>query len=753
MRRRLRLEVRGVVQGVGFRPYIYRLARRLDLAGWVNNGPQGVTIEVEGTAAAVEDFQLWLPRQVPPLAAVHGMETAVLDPVGYETFQIRPSDEVGEPTALVLPDMATCRDCLREICDPDNRRWGYPFTNCTHCGPRYSIIEALPYDRPHTTMRRFTMCPACRAEYEDPGDRRFHAQPNACPQCGPQVELWDGSGAVVAAGSQALEETARALEAGRRLAIKGLGGFHLMVDATNDKGVAGLRQVKHREEKPLALMYPDLELLRRDCQVGPLEESLLTAPEAPIVLLPRCAGAQVAVGVAPGNPYLGAMLPYTPLHHLLLNRLGRPLVATSGNRADEPICIDQHQALERLAGLAELFLVHDRPIHRHVDDSIVRLVGGRPMMLRRARGYAPLPVRLDRPVPPLVAVGGQLKNTVAVGVGKDVFLSQHIGDLETVEARAACQQVAADLQDLYRVQPRAVVCDQHPDYASTHLARTLGQKLLPVQHHYAHVLACMADNQLGKSCLGVSWDGTGYGPDKTVWGGEFLRPQGDSFTRVAHLRPFRLPGGEEAVRQPRRSAVGLLYELYGAAALERTDWAPVASFTAAQRPLLARMLETGLNAPLSTSAGRLFDAVAALAGLRQESRFEGQAAMELEWCIDPQETGTYLFALRGQAPLVVDWGPALQQLESDIDEGVGVGAIAAKFHCGLAAAIVAVAQQVGEDCVVLTGGCFQNKYLTELTVDQLRAAGLRPYWHQRIPPNDGGIALGQAVAAMRAGQL
>ncbi|MEW6750986.1 MAG: carbamoyltransferase HypF [Candidatus Latescibacterota bacterium] len=754
-RQRLRVLVGGAVQGVGFRPFVYRLARELGLCGWVGNTPRGVTVEAEGDAGALRHFLTRLESERPPHASIQSLEPAILDPVGYDGFAIRPSEEGGEKRVLVMPDIATCAECLREVWDPSNRRYRYPFTNCTHCGPRYSIIEALPYDRPNTTMKGFALCAACRAEYEDPGDRRFHAQPIACPACGPRLWLWDRAGAATAEGDAALRQAAAAIAAGAVVAVKGLGGFHLMVDARSAAAVGRLRQAKDREEKPFALMYPSLAAVRRHCAVDALEARLLAAPEAPIVLLSRlpASHAELAASVAPHNPCLGVMVPYTPLHHLLLAEVGRPVVATSGNLADEPICTDESEALRRLGQIADLFLVHDRPIRRHVDDSIARLVGGREQVLRRARGYAPLPVPLRPLGPPVLAVGGHLKAAVAVVTGDQAFLSQHIGDLETPQAQEAFHRVIADLQHLYAVEPAVLACDAHPDYVSTRAAVELagqrGVECLAVQHHHAHVLSCMAENEVEGTVLGVAWDGTGHGPDGTVWGGEFLRVSPGACERLAHLRSFRLPGGEQAVREPRRAGVGVLYEAFGARALEREDLAPVAAFTAAERALLLGMLERGVSSPLTSSAGRLFDAVASLAGLRQRNAYEGQAAMALEYCAAAGVEDGYDLLLQPTGPgrWVLDWEPMVHQVLADLAAQAGVARVSARFHNGLVEAVVAVARSAGEERVVLTGGCLQNRYLCERLVRRLRAAGFRAYWHQRVPPNDGGVALGQALAA------
>ena len=849
--------MRGAVQGVGFRPFVYRLATELGLTGWVNNSTQGVFIEVEGPQVALEQLLLRLEAEKPPRSFIQSLEASWLDATGYSDFVIRESEAGGVKTALVLPDVATCPDCLREVFDPANRRYFYPFTNCTHCGPRFSIIESLPYDRPNTAMKRFAMCPPCQAEYDDPRDRRFHAQPNACPECGPQVELWDGQGKPVASGanspggSQAVVAAAAdAIRQGRIVAVKGLGGFHLMVAAEDDQAVRRLRALKHREEKPLGLMFPSLAAIKAICEVAPFEDRLLRSPEAPIVLLRRIHASGIThhasaalPSVAPGNPNLGVMLPYTPLHHLLMSLLGAPVVATSGNLSDEPICTNEHEALERLGGIADLFLVHNRPIVRHVDDSIVRMMMGRELVLRRARGYAPLPVTLSSAVANgvagagkvILAVGAQLKNTIALSVGSQVFISQHIGDLETDLAYEAFRRVIADFTRLYDVSPAVIAADAHPDYLSTRFAQdlvsrgsrregvlpntgarlspaaahpdlscgpmdirpfrtvvaaaagdsrapkptsALGQhareeaqtsapqpsihnpQLLLVQHHMAHVLSCMAENELQPPLLGVSWDGTGYGLDHTVWGGEFFLITATGCQRVAHLRQFPLPGGDQAVKEPRRTALGLLYEMFGDEAFGMRTLAPLRAFSPAELAPLKTMLARKLNSPLTSSAGRLFDAVAALAGLRQHVRFEGQAAMELEFALeDAQPTDAYQFlhaprnthpaSATEPSPLILDWCSVIREILADLDRKVPVSEISARFHNALAEAVVAVARQACQIRVVLSGGCFQNRYLTERAVRRLREEGFQPYWHQRVPPNDGGISLGQAVAALR----
>lgn len=743
---RRRIQIRGLLQGVGFRPFVFRLATDLGLSGAVWNGPTGVTIEVEGIRPSLETFLTRIEKERPIHAVIDRIDTTSLSPVGEVRFEIRASELAGSRETLILPDLATCADCLREIFDPGNRRYRYPFTNCTCCGPRFSMIESLPYDRANTSMRRFQMCDACRAEYENPADRRFHAEPNACPHCGPHLELWEEEGSVRASRDAALLAAADALRQGNIVAVKGLGGFHLMVDARKEEAVQRLRRRKEREAKPFAVMFPTLASVNASCRVTELEASLLSSPESPIVLLKKLASSTTAPSVAPDNPYLGVLLPYTPLHHLLTAELGFPVVATSGNRSDEPICTDEHEAFQRLAGIADLFLIHNRPIVRPLDDSVVRLIADRPVILRRARGYAPFSfeIETDRRRS-LLAVGGHLKNTVAISVGGRITISQHLGDLANAETDRNFRQAIADLKTMYDCLPDAVACDLHPDYRSTRFAGETDLPLHPVQHHYAHVLSCMAEHRLEGPLLGIAWDGSGLGLDGTLWGGEFLRVDTASFQRVCHFRTFPLPGGERAIREPRRAALGLLYERFGDRIFEEGH-SSLSTFTMEERRLLQTMMKKNLNSPLTSSMGRLFDAVASLIGLKQKSRFEGEAAMGLEFACDEINTEeVYPFRISD----TVDWAPLIEAILGDLERSRPSGEIAALFHNTLAEIIVSVSLQIGEEQVILTGGCFQNKRLTERTVSRLRAEGFTPYWHQQVPPNDGGLALGQILAVLR----
>ena len=698
----------------------------MSLRGWVLNSSAGLVVEVEGPSEQLSRFEQRLEQERPKASVVNVREFAWLAAEGATRFEILASDHDSGKTVNVLPDLATCPDCREELFDPGNRRFEYPFTNCTNCGPRYTIVLDIPYDRPNTTMREFVLCPRCREEYENPADRRFHAQPNACPVCGPKLE-----------GS--LEDAVEALRQGEIVALKGIGGFQLLVDARNPHAVARLRERKHREEKPFALMMPSLEVARTYCEISPAEVQLLESQAAPIVLLQPKSGTDIAGNVAHCSPYLGVMLPYSPLHHLLMEECRFPLIATSGNRSDEPIAIANAEATVRLKGIADHFLMHNRPIVRACDDSVVRLTRGRAGILRRARGFAPLGIHVSRTLPPVLAVGGHLKNTVAIGVGQDVFLSQHIGDLETIEARGAFEKAIDDLCRLYSFKPEVVACDLHPDYASTQWAERFGLPLIRVQHHQAHVESCATENNVEGPYLGISWDGTGYGLDGAIWGGEFFHVEGNRFSRMAHLRSFGLPGGDAAVREGWRSAASLLFEVFGSEPV-----LPNAGEQGQANPRLDEtkvryMLEHGINVVPTTSVGRLFDAVACIAGVARQNRFEGQAAMLLE-----NEIGG--FRTEEAYPLPGgDWAPLISAVMADKRAGAAVPLIAARFHNALVEWILEVAAHAGPKQVVLSGGVFQNRYLTERAAAALESRGFVVHTHQRVPPNDGGLSLGQAV--------
>jgi hydrogenase maturation protein HypF len=762
LQHRLRVEIRGAVQGIGFRPFVYRLASELALRGWVANDARGVIIEVEGHEPSLKSFLEGLEARRPSRSIVRSSRSTWLPPVGFEGFSIRESLESGSKSVMVLPDIATCDDCRRELFDPKDRRYRYPFTNCTNCGPRFSIVEALPYDRKSTTMKGFKMCPECASEYADPLDRRFHAQPDACGVCGPALALWSAGGEVLASGEEALASAVQAIRGGGIIAMKGVGGFLFLADAANEQAVAQLRHRKRRPTKPFAVMTTDLgaaaDLIVID---GAIAEALASS-EAPIVLAPRRQGAPIAASVAPGNPNLGVMLPSSPLHHLLAHDLRLPLVATSGNLGEEPICIDEREALSRLGGIADLFLVHDRPIARHVDDSVAWVTLGKARLLRRARGYAPLPIELDAPGPTVLGVGAQQKSCVALSVCDSVFVSQHIGDLGNAVAAETFERVAADLMRLYGAEPEAIACDLNPDYFSSQWAgapeRALRGKrplVIGVQHHHAHMAACLAENGEKGKALGVIWDGSGYGGDGSVWGGEFLVGDASGFVRFAHLAPFRLPGGEAAVREPHRSGLALLWEIYGESLFERSDLPLVRSLRPGEGSAFAGMLRTGLNSPATTSAGRLFDGVAALLGFDRPVSFEGEAAMALEYAACGSEAGAYPFGILGDAGgLVLDWRPIVEAVVSDLHNGAGKGIVSARFHDSLAAAIVEISDRSEEEKIALSGGCFQNRRLLETAARGLARSGHEVLLHDRFPPNDGCVALGQVVvASARLGRL
>ena len=744
---RIGVHVRGSVQGVGFRPYVCRAADGLGLAGFVRNGPSGVEIEAEGPDPAL-DRLLEALRSVPPPARVDALETRPAPPRGERGFRIEPSASGDVRGFSLLPDLVTCPECIAEVLSPGGRRHRHPFASCARCGPRYSVATALPWDRERTTLSGFAPCARCRAEHDDPGDRRFHAQTLSCPDCGPRLAWLGADGRSLADGDAALRAGADTLRHGGILALLGLGGFQLLVDARDELALERLRKRKHRPDKPLALAVADLAAAGRLVELSGVERNALTSPAGPIVLARRRAGADVGRAVAPGLAWLGVMLPTTALHRLLLDHAGGPLVATSGNLSGEPLCATDSEALAALGDVADGFLTHDRPVARPIDDSVVRAIGGRIVTLRCARGLAPITVHPARPLPALAAVGGDLKAAVAVGSGERALLGAHIGDLAAARARDAAERDVHQLAGLAGVSPARVAGDAHPDGHAGHLARALDPQALDVPHHYAHVLACLAEHGITPPVLGVAWDGTGYGGDGTVWGGELLRVDRSGFQRLTHLRTFRLPGGDAAAREPRRAALGLLWERFGPDALGRDD-PPLRAFDAAEREALGRLLASERHSPETSSAGRLFDAIAALLDVRQTCTYEAQAALELESLVAPMpEPHAYPMPLRGGA---LDWGPLLDALLADRDAGVAVGSIAARCHRGLACAIVGAvreaAQETGIERVVLTGGCFQNAWLSEWTEAGLRDAGLEPLVHERVPPGDGGLALGQLLAA------
>jgi hydrogenase maturation protein HypF len=759
---RAQVVVRGIVQGVGFRPFVYRAAREHRLAGWVLNSTQGVVIEVEGDKGRVDGFLAELATSPPTGAVVEEVDTNFLPPIGYSSFVIEASRE-GDEFVLISPDVCLCADCLRELRDPSDRRHSYPFINCTNCGPRFTIIGDIPYDRPKTTMSAFAMCPRCDREYHDPGDRRFHAQPNACPTCGPQVEL-------VAKGDRLREDITheKAIEAARRLlaqgeilAVKGLGGFHLACDATNREAVSTLRERKRRVDKPFAVMSLDVETVRRYCKVSEGEAQLLQAPGRPIVLLRRLPGSPIAPEVAPANNYTGVMLPYTPLHYLLLEGTGRnradsppALVMTSGNLSEEPIAAGNHEALERLGQLADSFLLHNRDIRVRCDDSVTRLFRGRETIVRRARGYAPFPVRLNMELEEVLACGPELKNTFCLTKGTYAFLSQHIGDMENYETFESYRFAVEHFRRLFRVEPRAVAHDLHPDYLATRhaldLAEAEGLRKVGVQHHHAHVVSCMAENGLDDTVIGVAFDGTGYGTDGHIWGGEFLLADYNDFERLAHFKYVPMPGGELAIRRPWRMAVSHLLDAFGDEGLDLPLelWSRVQP---AELGLIRRMMAARVNSPLTSSCGRLFDAVSSLLGVRDVVNYEGQAAIELEMLAAEGVGDSYDWGLSSGSPMIIDPAPILRGVVSDMTRGVDRGVISARFHNTVAAVVAAVAEaarsSTGVDTVGLSGGVFQNAYLLGRALDELERRDFETLTHHQVPANDGGIALGQAVIA------
>jgi hydrogenase maturation protein HypF len=722
--RRARVRVTGTVQGVGFRPYVYRLAGELSLGGYVLNDTHGVLIEIEGSAPDVDRFLERLPSEAPPLAVVERMAWEDVSPSGDPDFAIRESVGGKVPDAPVTPDSATCPDCLRELFDPTDRRFRYPFINCTNCGPRFTIVRGVPYDRPLTTMASFTMCPACRAEYEDPTDRRFHAQPNACPACGPSLPL--------------LDTAVAALRDGAIVAVKGIGGYHLACRADDEHAVSALRSRKHREDKPFALMAPSLAVAESLIALDDSGRMLITGPARPIVLAPRRPGAPVAESVAPGAPELGVMLPYSPLHHLLLADVGATLVLTSGNVSDEPIAFRDEDALERLKDIADLFLVHDRPIETRTDDSVVR-TAPRPAVLRRSRGYVPAAIPLPAPgaTRPTLACGAELKNTFCVAKGTRAWVSHHIGDLENYETLRSFEEGIEHFKRLFAVVPEVVAHDLHPEYLSTKYAFELdGVELVGVQHHHAHLAACLAEHGEPGPAIGAIFDGTGYGLDGTVWGGELLYGDVAAFRRVGALLPVRLPGGARAIKQPWRMACAWLV----ASGIEApAAWQPIGE--------LAR---SGLASPLTTSMGRLFDAVAALVGIRAEINYEGQAAIELEAACDLSERGSYPVAVTGD-PLVIDPREMIRAIAADVRAGQSPGVISRRFHRAIARATVDACARLadghGTDLVVLSGGVFQSRLLLDSVWSGLTGAGLRVLVPERLPVNDGGISFGQAAVA------
>ncbi|MCA9239271.1 MAG: carbamoyltransferase HypF [Planctomycetales bacterium] len=753
---RLSISVRGIVQGVGFRPFVFGLASRLGLTGFVRNLSGSVLIEVEGRQEKLECFFHELQVHAPKLSRIDDIQRHPLPTVGETRFRIEASDPTPHDQVVISPDVATCDACCAELFDPRDRRFRYPFLNCTNCGPRLTIIEGAPYDRQRTTMAPFAMCAACLAEYNDPRDRRFHAQPDACPECGPQLRLLNPAGETLESADPLRAFVDEVLRGGIG-AIKGLGGFHLVCDARDQQAVDALCARKHRDQKPFAVMLPDVAHTERYCLVSPAEQTLLNSHQRPIVLLRMLGdptGQALASGVAPGNPYLGVMLPYTPLHHLLTHEVGgAPLVMTSGNQSDEPIARTDREAVLRLGGIAAIILTHNRPIHVRCDDSVTRVVANQELPLRRSRGYAPQPIRL--PIEcrrPVLAVGGQFKSTFALGSGRHAVLSHHIGDLDHFAAYRAFEIEIGLYEQLLAMQPQSIVHDMHPDYASTgYAARRAAEQrvpLLPVQHHHAHLASCMAEHGLDEQVIGVIFDGTGYGPDQAVWGGEFLVGDYAHYRRACHLRYTPLPGGAKAIQEPWRMAVAHLLDA-GCDPSIVTRNSVADPVTRGQVAMVEKLVSSGFNSPPTSSVGRLFDAVAAISGMAARVSYEGQAAMQWEWlATGTPEDGSYPFELAD----VVDTRPLVKAIVQDLVRGTQQRVIARRFHSTLASIIVEACRrlrtQAALDAVVLSGGVFQNALLLEETCARLEQDAFRVYRHRLVPPNDGGLSLGQlAIAA------
>lgn len=744
------IHINGIVQGVGFRPFVYNLAEQYGVRGWVSNNASGVDMEIEGSQAVINDFIAAIKNQAPPLAVIDAIMVACREPCGYVGFSIRPSVDGNCKTALVSPDVATCPNCVGELLHSTDRRYRYPFINCTDCGPRFTIIQDIPYDRQATTMRRFTMCPACQAEYDNPANRRFHAQPNACPVCGPAYRLLDNAGLPLPlSGGDIFVMAAKLIADGFILAIKGIGGYHLAVNAREEAAVARLRARKVREDKPFAVMAGSLAAVKAQCLVSVAEEQLLTSAARPVVLLAKGASCHLADSIAPGNPYVGMMLPYTPAHYLLLGQ-DDIWVMTSGNISDEPIAYEDDDALARLNSIADYFLVHDRDIYCRADDSVVRVVEDKPYFIRRSRGYVPAPVNLARELPPVLAVGGELKNTFCLTRGKQAFLSAHTGDLENLPTYQSYIEAIEHFKRLLSVTPQVVACDLHPEYLSTKYAAALTLPVVAVQHHHAHIAAVMAEHHLTGPVIGIAFDGTGYGPDGTLWGGEFLVADLKEYRRAGHLATLPLPGGAKAIREPWRLALWWLKELYGQDFVNQNI--PLARALPFGWELVLAAAAKGINTPLASGAGRLFDTAAALLGIRQTINYEGQAAVELELAAQGHNGRVLPYAVsQTEGSWVLEYRPLFGALCRELQAGVTVSQLAADFHTTLAAATCEVTQNISRATgireIVLSGGVFQNITLLRQIIGMLAQNGLTIYLHRQVPPNDGGLALGQAIIA------
>jgi hydrogenase maturation protein HypF len=749
-----RINVRGVVQGVGFRPFVYQLAARHHLHGWVCNTSEDVKIEVEGEAGDIERFLRGIREQAPPMSHIESITAVTGDPAGHEKFEIRESITEEGKYQLVSPDIATCPDCLKEIFDPADRRYRYPFTNCTNCGPRFTIIADIPYDRPNTTMRSFRMCPECQKEYDDPLDRRFHAQPNACPICGPRLELTDAGGNRIDC-NDIIRKTSELLKEGKIVAVKGLGGFLLACDATSEKAVNRLRQRKNRPAKPLAVMAAGLDEAKRHGEINDAEAGLLTSSGSPIVLVKWKETSTITKAVAPGLKYLGVMLPYTPLHHLLLREAGIPLVMTSGNISEEPIARDNDEALKRLGEIADSFLRHNRDIYARYDDSVMTVNDGVSGFVRRARGYAPYPIHLPYKSRQILGCGAEEKNTFCLTRDNFAFVSQHIGDMENLETLEHLTDTVELYKTMFRIEPEIIAHDMHPEYLPTKYGKELAERekihLVPVQHHHAHIASCLADNGINGPVIGVSFDGTGYGTDGHIWGGEFLIADYRKFTRMAHLEYLPLPGGALAIKKPYRTAIGYLLALV----IETDRDLPIfKGIDDIELNIIQNQIDKKINTPLTSSMGRLFDAAAALTGIREVIEYEAQAAIDLETSANeaPDETGDYPFSvIRQDGTSIIKIRDLLAAIISDLHDRIPRAVIAARFHNSVVEMILKLCQsistEIGISEVALSGGVFQNRLLLRKTMTRLESAGLRVYTHHQVPCNDGGISLGQVAIA------
>lgn len=759
-KKRAVINITGAVQGVGFRPFVYNLAKKRNLTGYVLNDTLGVLIEAEGVPELLTRFLDEIKEQSPTNALIDEITFSLEAPENYDNFIIKESFRGGEKKAFLLPDLATCPDCLNEILDSRDKRYGYPFTNCTYCGPRFTIVDKLPYDRESTTMDEFDMCPRCLKEFKTPEDRRFHAQANTCPVCGPQYTLLDKEGNIIANNDLAIAEGAKKIKDGFILAMKGIGGFHLMADPFNETTIELLRKRKKRAKKPFALMIKNTAQVKKYCLATEEEEKALTSPTAPIVLIRQKNDTELPSSIAPENPYLGVMLPYSPAHHLLLEEIGSPIIATSGNLTNEPICTDNNEAIKVLSHIADFFLVHNRQITRHADDSIVRIINKAPQILRRARGFAPLPVIKNNRIPVVLAVGGHLKNTISLSTGGHVFTSQYIGDLENYASVTIFKKIIKEFLNIYDVKPDIIACDMHPEYASSRWVRAeitrkespfFGIKTVALQHHEAHLAACLAENEVHDDLLGIVWDGTGYGRDGSIWGGEFFTAQNYDFNRVARLKPFLLPGGDKAAKEPARTAISLLWQMFGEEIFNSDDLAAVNHFTRGEKNILAKMLDNQINSPRTSSMGRLFDGISSIINLNHKITFEGQAAMALEFAASKDIDESYPFVMEtspeNSGLMDINWQPMVSAIIEDLRQKRPCEEISACFHNTLTDMILKVAEKTEKKYVALSGGCFQNKLLLEKTVVKLKSCGYRPVLHKNIPSNDGGISVGQIMLA------